>query len=691
MARKYPLHKIRNIGLMAHIDAGKTTTTERILYYTGTSHRIGEVDTGNTVMDWMELEQERGITITSAATQCFWKDCRINVIDTPGHVDFTAEVERCLRVLDGVVVIICAVGKVQPQTETVWRQADKYHVPRLVFVNKMDRTGADYFGSLEEIERIFGCVAAPIAIPIGAEGEFSGIIDLVEEESLFFDDMSFGAKVRREPIAEEFSASVAKSRERLVEALSEVDDSILDSFYRDAPSFKDEMCLLLRRGTIENKIVPVLCGSAFKNKGVQLLLNAICDYLPSPSDVPPARGLDPVTGAEIERRPSDSEPFCGFVFKIIADPKMGTLAFCRVYSGKLSAGSYVFNPRLRRRERVSRLLKIHANKYEDVAHVYAGDITAIVGAKNLSTGDTVCDQDAPIVLEQIVFPEPVVSVSVEPKTMKDREKLSSSLKTLAREDPTFKIKHNSETGETIISGMGELHIDVVLNRLVREYNVDANIGRPRVSYRETITKRARAEGKIVKQTGGRGQYAHVWLEVQPGESGTGIVFEDRTVGGVIPKQFIPSVEKGVLSASQEGVIAGYPVIDVQVALVDGSFHPVDSSEIAFMLAGREAFLKAIKEAEPVLLEPIFELEITLPPESVGEVTGNLQARRGKVWSISSGKNIETVKAEVPLANMFGYATALRSFTKGRGNYSMQFDRYQQVPRSVEQEVVKSCR
>jgi len=691
MARKYPLHKTRNIGLMAHIDAGKTTTTERILYYTGTSHRMGEVDAGNTVMDWMELEQERGITITSAATTCFWRDFRINVIDTPGHVDFTAEVERSLRVLDGVIMIICAVGKVQPQSETVWRQADKYGVPRLVFVNKMDRMGADYFGAIEDVRRSLGRIPAPITIPIGAEAEFSGIIDLIEEEAVFFDDMSFGVEVHRAPVTEALKPSVAKCRETLVEALSEVDESILDSFYNSSPTLKDEMRLLLRRGTIENKIVPVLCGSAFRNKGVQLLLDAICDYLPSPVDVPPARGLSPVTGAELFRPARDAEPFCGFIFKIISDAKMGTLAFCRVYSGKLSAGSYVFNPAKRCRERVSRLLKIHANKYEAVSNVYAGDITALVGAKNVSTGDTICDEEAPIVLEQIAFPEPVMSVSVEPKTRSDKEKLSSSLRTLAQEDPTFKIAHNAETGETIISGMGELHIEIVLDRLVREYKVGANIGRPRVSYRETVTKSVRAEGKIQKQTGGRGQYAQVWLEVEPAEQGAGVQFEDKTVGGVIPKHFIPSVEKGVLSASLEGVVAGYPVTDVKVMLVDGSFHSVDSSELAFMLAGKDGFRKAVSMAEPVLLEPIFELQITLPPESVGEVTGNLQARRGKVWSISSENNVETVKAEVPLANMFGYATALRSFTKGRGNYSMQFDRYQVVPRSVQEEVLKSCR
>ncbi len=690
MARKYPLHKNRNIGLMAHIDAGKTTTTERIHYYTGTSHRMGEVDSGNTVMDWMELEQERGITITSATTTCFWKDFRINVIDTPGHVDFTAEVERSLRVLDGVIMIICAVGKVQPQSETVWRQADKYSVPRLVFVNKMDRVGADYFTAIEDIKRSFGCIAAPVTIPIGAETDFSGIIDLVEQEALFFSDMSFGAEVQRTPVPEELTPSVAKWRESLVEALSEVDESILDSFYSRSPTLKEEMRLLLRRGTVENKIVPVLCGSAFRNKGIQLLLDAICDYLPSPVDVPPAKGLDPVTGAEMSRAVRDAEPFSGFIFKIISDPKMGTLAFCRVYSGKLSAGSYVLNPAKKRRERVSRLLRIHANKYEDVSHVYAGDITAIVGAKHVATGDTICDEKAPIVLEQITFPEPVVSVSVEPKTLSDKEKLSSCLRTLAQEDPTFKIAHNSETGETIISGMGELHIEIVLDRLVREYKVDANIGRPRVSYRETITKKVRAEGKIQKQTGGRGQYAHIWLEVEPAKQGAGVQFEDKTVGGVIPKHFVPAVEKGVLSASCEGIIAGYPVTDVKVTLVDGSYHSVDSSEIAFMLAGRDGFRKAVSMANPVLLEPICELEITLPPESVGEVTGNLQARRGKVWSISSGNNVGTVKAEVPLANMFGYATALRSFTKGRGNYSMQFDRYQAVPRSVQEEVLKSC-
>ncbi|MBN1593150.1 MAG: elongation factor G [Candidatus Coatesbacteria bacterium] len=691
MARKHPLHKTRNIGLMAHIDAGKTTTTERILYYTGTSHRMGEVDSGNTVMDWMELEQERGITITSAATTCFWRDFRINVIDTPGHVDFTAEVERSLRVLDGVIVIICAVGRVQPQSETVWRQADKYGVPRLVFVNKMDRMGADYDAAVAGIERTFRCVAAPVTIPIGAEAEFSGIIDLVEEEALFFDDLTFGAAVRRAPIPEELLPSVAKYRERLIEALSEVDETILDSFSNSAPTLKNEIRLLLRRGTVENKIVPVLCGSAFKNKGVQLLLDSICDYLPSPIDVPPAKGLDPVTGVPMERLPKDAEPFCGFIFKIIADPRVGTLAFCRVYSGKLSAGSYVLNAGKECRERVSRLLKIHANKYEDVANVYAGDITAIVGAKKVATGDTICDETAPILLEQITFPEPVVSVSVEPKTIRDKEKLSSSLRTLALEDPTFKIAYNSETGETIISGMGELHIEIVLDRLVREYNIDANIGRPRVSYRETVTKKVRAEGKIQRQTGGRGQFAHIWLEVEPGEPGSGVRFEDKTVGGVIPRQFVPAVERGVLSATQEGVLAGYPLIDINVALVDGAFHSVDSSEIAFTQAGKQGLQNAVNAADPVLLEPIFDLEITLPPDSVGEVTGNLQGRRGKVWSISSVNGVETVKAEVPLANMFGYATALRSFTKGRGNYTMQFDRYQMVPRSVQEEILKSCR
>lgn len=676
---------------MAHIDAGKTTTTERILYYTGTSHRMGEVDAGNTVMDWMELEQERGITITSAATTCFWNDHRINIIDTPGHVDFTAEVERSLRVLDGVIMIICAVGKVQPQSETVWRQANKYRVPRLIFVNKMDRMGANYFAALKDIERCFRCIAAPVSIPIGAEANFQGVIDLVEEEAIFFDETSLGSDVKRMPIPEHLAKDAAAWRETLVEALSEVDESILDSFSGGSPSLKDEMRLLLRRGTVENKIVPVLCGSAFKNKGVQQLLDAICFYLPSPIDVPPAKGVHPVTGAEVLREPKDAEPFCGFIFKLIADPRTGALAFCRVYSGKLSAGSYLLNASKGRRERVSRLLKIHANKYEDVSHVYAGDITAIVGAKNVATGDTVCDETAPILLEQITFPEPVVSVSVEPKTMRDKDKLSSSLRMLAQEDPTFRITHDAETGETIISGMGELHIDVVLNRLVREYKVDANIGRPRVSYRETITRSVRVEGKIVKQSGGRGQFGHVWLEVEPNERGAGLRFEDKIIGGVIPKQFIPAVEKGVKIASQEGVIAGYPVTDVKVALVDGSFHAVDSSELAFMLAAKDGFKKAVREAAPVLLEPIFDLEITLPSETVGEVTGNLQARRGRVWNISSVDGVETIKAEVPLANMFGYATALRSFTKGRGTYTMQFDRYQEVPRSVQEEMSESAR
>jgi len=691
MARKLPLHKTRNIGLMAHIDAGKTTTTERILYYTGVSHRLGEVDQGNTVTDWMELEQERGITITSAATTCFWKGYRINIIDTPGHVDFTAEVERSLRVLDGVIMIICAVGKVQPQSETVWRQADKYKVPRLVFVNKMDRVGADYYEALKDLERSFGCILAPIAIPIVSESGFDGIVDLLAEEALFFDETTLGARVRRTPVPSKMAETAASWRENLVEALSELDESILESYSSSSPTLGEEMRLLLRRGTIENRIVPVLCGSAFKNKGVQLLLDAVCDFLPSPLDVPAAEGIDPITGAKAVRRASDSEPFCGFVFKIMADPKVGQLAFCRVYSGKLSAGCYVLNATRNRRERVSRLLKIHANKYEDVSAVYSGDITALVGAKTVSTGDTICDESAPIVLEPIRFPEPVVSVSVEPKSLKDKERLSSSLKLLAQEDPTFRISHNAETGETIISGMGELHIEIALDRLVREHKVNANIGQPRVSYRETIRRRARAEGKVVKQTGGRGQYGHVWLEVEPGQRGSGVEFEDRTVGGVIPKHFIPSVEKGVLSACQEGVLAGYPVTDVKVSLVDGSYHPVDSSEISFFTAAKEAFKRAIMAADPVLLEPIFSLEITLPPEAVGEVTGNLQGRRGKVLSIQSSNNTETIKAEVPLANMFGYATALRSFTKGRGTYSMQFERYQQVPASVQEQVLQGRR
>ena len=617
MARKYPLSKTRNIGIMAHIDAGKTTTTERILFYSGRAHRMGDVDDGNTVMDWMELEQERGITITSAATTCFWKSMRLNVIDTPGHVDFTAEVERCLRVLDGVIMVVCAVGKVQPQSETVWRQADKYGVSRIVFVNKMDRMGADFFAAVADIKRCFGCLAAPIAVPIGAEAEFSGIIDLIEEDALVYDEQSLGADVRRVPIPDEYISLTATWRENLVEALSEIDESILDSFSSSSPTLKDEMQLLVRRGVIEKRLVPVLCGSAFKNKGVQLLLDAICSYLPSPSDVPPAVGIDPVTGLSIQRSTRDDQPFCGFIFKTINDKSMGTLSFCRVYSGKLSAGSYVLNSTQDRRERVSRLLKIHANKYEDVSHVYAGDTVAIVGAKTVSTGDTVCDEAEPIVLEQITFPEPVMSVCVEPKTLGDREKLSMSLRSLAQEDPTFKISHNTETDETIISGMGELHIEVLLNRLVREYKVDASIGQPRVSYRETVTKRIKIEGKVVKQTGGKGQYGHVWLEIEPNEKGGGIEFEDVTVGGVVPKQFVSAVEKGVKSASHEGCLAGYPVVDVRVSLVDGSYHQVDSSDMAFMLAGRDAFRKGTAKAGPVLLEPIFEFEIVVPSESVG--------------------------------------------------------------------------
>ena len=686
MARNVPIEKTRNIGIMAHIDAGKTTTTERILYYTGMTYKIGEVHEGTATMDWMVQEQERGITITSAATTCFWRDHRINIIDTPGHVDFTIEVERSLRVLDGAVAVFCGVGGVEPQSETVWRQADKYRVPRIAFVNKMDRVGADFESVVRQIRERLGAHPVPVQLPLGVEENFRGVIDLVGMRAIVWDDESLGARYRSEEIPPEYRDSAEAARERVLEAAADCDETIMEKYLSGEAISEDELHRALRAGALSMRIVPVLCGSAFKNKGVQPLLDAVVNYLPSPLDIPPVQGVNPLTGETETRRTADDEAFAALAFKIMTDPFVGSLTFFRVYSGRLESGSYVFNSTKGKKERIGRLLKMHANKREEIKEVFAGEIAAAVGLRDTTTGDTLCDESRPIVLESIEFPEPVISVAIEPKTKADQEKLSISLQKLAAEDPSFRVSTDKETGQTILSGMGELHLEIIVDRLLREFKVDASVGKPQVAYRETVRKAAEYEYKHVRQTGGRGQYGHVVLRVEPLGRGKGFEFVDAIKGGVVPREYIPAVEKGVVEAMERGIIAGYPMVDVRVTLLDGSYHEVDSSELAFKIAASIAFQEAAKRADPVILEPIMLVEVVVPEEFAGAVFGDLNSRRGRIQGMDSRGGAQVIRAHVPLAEMFGYATELRSMSQGRATYTMQFSHYEPVPQAISEEI-----
>ena len=693
MARTTPLDRIRNIGIMAHIDAGKTTTTERILYYTGRTYKLGEVHDGTATMDWMEQEQERGITITSAATTCFWprrgEQYRINIIDTPGHVDFTVEVERSLRVLDGAVTVLDAVGGVEPQTETVWRQADRYGVPRIIFVNKMDRVGADFDRCLKMVRERLGAKAIPIQLPLGSGELFTGVIDLIREIEIVYDDETLGKKYVEGPIPAALKEQVATLRHELLEAIVEHDDAVLHKYLEGNALSEDEIRMVLRKATITGHVVPVICGAAFKNKGVQQLLDAVIDYLPAPVDIRAIQGHQPHHDAtHVERHASDEEPFAALAFKIATDPYVGKLTFFRVYSGVLSAGSYVYNSTKDRRERIGRLLQMHANKREEIEEVRAGDIAAAIGLKDTKTGDTLCVETDPIILEAMRFPNPVISVAIEPKTKADQDKLSIALQKLSEEDPTFRVHTDTETGQTIISGMGELHLEIIVDRMKREFKVEANVGRPQVAYRETVRKRVEyVEGKFIRQTGGRGQYGHVVIHLEPGEPGTGFVFEDKVVGGTVPREFIGPVEQGVKEALENGVLAGYPMVDVKVELVDGSSHDVDSSEMAFKIAGSMAVKEAARQASPILLEPIMDVEVVTPGDYMGEVMGDLSSRRGKIGGMTQRADAHIVAASVPLSEMFGYSTTLRSMSQGRAIYSMQFSHYQEVPKSKAEEII----
>lgn len=686
MARQYPLQKTRNIGIMAHIDAGKTTTTERILFYTGRVHKMGEVHDGAATMDWMVQEQERGITITSAATTCQWRGHCINIIDTPGHVDFTVEVERSLRVLDGAVAIFCAVGGVEPQSETVWRQADKYGVPRIAYVNKMDRVGADFYRVIEMIKKRLGANPVAIQLPIGSEENFQGLVDLVHNKAiLYLDDL--GKEYKEVDIPEDMVEIAAKYRDILLENVAETDDELMMKYLEGEELTPEEIKRGIRKATIAVQMIPVLCGSSFKNKGVQPLLDAIVDYLPAPTDIASVQGINPETGEEDCRIASDDSPFSALAFKIMTDPYVGRLTFFRVYSGTLKAGSHVYNSAKGRRERLGRILRMHANHREEIDEVYAGDIAAAIGLKFTSTGDTLCSENEPIILESMEFPEPVISVAIEPKTKADHDKMTIALQKLGEEDPTFKVNVDEETGQTIISGMGELHLEVIVDRLFREFKVEANVGRPQVAYKETIRQKARGEGKFVRQTGGRGQYGHAVIELEPREPGSGYEFVNSIVGGVIPKEFIPAVDMGVREAMENGILAGYPVIDVRVNLIDGSYHDVDSSEMAFKIAGSMAFRDAAKKAKPVLLEPIMKIEVVVHEEYMGDVIGDINARRGRIEEMEPRGNTQVIHGYVPLAEMFGYATELRSRTQGRGTYTMQFSHYEEVPQNIAQNII----
>ena len=687
MGREFPLDKIRNIGIMAHIDAGKTTTTERILFYTGKTHKIGEVHDGAATMDWMVQEQERGITITSAATTCTWKGHSINIIDTPGHVDFTVEVERSLRVLDGSVAVFSAKGGVEPQSETVWRQAEEYNVPRIAYMNKMDTTGADFFNAVQMMKDRLGANAVPIQIPMGAEDQFVGLIDLVKMQAIVYGD-DLGKDEEFEPIPEEYVEEAQKWRQNLLEAVAEGDDDLMEKYLEGEDLTEDEINATIRKMTCACKMFPVTCGSSYKNKGVQPLLDAIIAYMPAPTDVADIKGVDPETGEETTRPSSDDAPFAALAFKIATDPYVGRLAFFRVYSGKLTAGSYVYNSSKGKRERIGRILRMHSNHRTEIEEVYAGDIAAAVGLKDTGTGDTLCDEKAPVILESMVFPEPVISVAIEPKTKADQEKMGIALGKLAEEDPTFRVRTDPESSQTIISGMGELHLDIIVDRLKREFHVDCTVGNPQVAYRETIRKAVKSEGKFVRQSGGKGQYGHCWLELTPLKPGEGFKFENKIVGGAIPKEYIAPVQAGVEEAMENGVVAGYPMVDIGVTVYDGSYHEVDSSEMAFKIAGSMGFKSGAAKADPVLLEPYMKVEVTVPEEYMGDVIGDLNSRRGRIEGMEARNGAQIISAFVPLSEMFGYATDLRSKTQGRGNYSMEVDHYEEVPNKTLVEKVR---
>ena len=686
MAREYSLEKTRNIGIMAHIDAGKTTTTERILFYTGVTHKIGEVHEGAATMDWMVQEQERGITITSAATTCHWKDHRINIIDTPGHVDFTVEVERSLRVLDGTVAVLTARGGVEPQTETVWRQAERYNVPRMAYVNKMDITGADFFNVMDMMRERLNANPVAIQLPIGAEDEFKGIIDLVKMDAIVYED-DLGKVTDEVEIPAEYKEQAEEYRDKLLEACAEVDDELMEKYLGGEEVTEEEIRRAIRKATIACEMTPVTCGTSYRNKGVQPLLDAIVDYMPAPTDIPPIAGVNPDTGEADSRPASDTAPFSALAFKIMTDPFVGKLAFFRVYSGTLNSGSYVFNATKDNKERIGRILQMHANNRKEIDVVYSGDIAAAVGLKNTTTGDTLCDENNPIILESMEFPDPVISVAVEPATKNDQEKMGIALQKLAEEDPTFRVHTDAETGQVIISGMGELHLQIIVDRMLREFKVDCKVGEPQVAYRETIRKSVKAEGKFVRQSGGHGQYGHCWLELIPQEAGEGFSCENKVVGGVIPKEFINPIEAGVRQAMEGGVVAGYPMVDIKVIVYDGSFHEVDSSEAAFKVAGSMAFKAGAEKANPVLLEPYVKVEVTVPEEYMGDVIGDLNSRRGRIDGMEPRNGVQVINAYVPLSEMFGYSTDLRSKTQGRGNYSMEVSFYDEVPKNIADAVV----
>lgn len=690
MPREFSLEKTRNIGIMAHIDAGKTTTTERILFYTGRIHKIGETHEGASQMDWMEQEQERGITITSAATTAQWKGHRINIIDTPGHVDFTVEVERSLRVLDGAVAVLDAQSGVEPQTETVWRQATTYGVPRIVFVNKMDKIGADFLYSVKTLHERLQANAHPVQLPIGAEDQFEAIIDLIEMKAYYYAD-DLGSSIEEREIPDDYKEQAEEYRNKLIEAVAELDEDLMMKYLEGEEITNEELKAAIRKGTVNVEFFPVFCGSAFKNKGVQLMLDGVIDYLPSPLDIPSIKGTIPNTDEEEERHASDDEPFSALAFKVMTDPYVGKLTFFRVYSGTLNSGSYVLNSTKNKRERVGRVLQMHANHRQEISTVYAGDIAAAVGLKDTGTGDTLCDEKNPIILESMEFPDPVISVAIEPKSKADQDKMSIALSKLQEEDPTFHAHTDTETGQTIIAGMGELHLDIIVDRMKREFKVEANVGAPQVAYRETFRKSAQVEGKFVRQSGGRGQYGHVWIEFSPNEEGKGFEFENAIVGGVVPREYIPAVQAGLEDAMQNGVLAGYPLIDIKAKLFDGSYHDVDSSEMAFKIAASMALKNAASKCDPVLLEPIMKVEIVIPEEYLGDIMGDVTSRRGRVEGMEARGNAQVVKAFVPLAEMFGYATSLRSNTQGRGTYTMHFDHYEEVPKSIAEEIIKKIK
>ena len=689
MPRSHPLEKVRNIGIMAHIDAGKTTTTERILFYTGRVHRLGETHEGAATMDWMAQEQERGITITSAATTCYWKGHRINIIDTPGHVDFTVEVERSLRVLDGAVSVFCAKGGVEPQSETVWRQANKYHVPRMAYVNKMDIMGADFFRVVDMMKDRLGANAVPIQLPIGKEGDFKGIIDLVRMRAeVYYDDE--GKDVRDEDIPAELLEQAEEYRQKLIESVAESDEALMEKFFEGEELTVEEINAAIRKATIDCTMNPVLCGTSYRNKGVQPLLDAVVEYMPSPLDIPAIKGVDvDDPEKELERHPSDDEPFSALAFKIMTDPFVGKLAFCRVYSGVLESGSYAYNSSKRKRERVGRLVMMHANHREEVETVYTGDICGIVGLKDTTTADTLCDEKHPIILESMEFPDPVIQVAIEPKTKAGQDKMTMALVKLAEEDPTFKTYTDQQTGQTIIAGMGELHLEIIVDRLMREFKVEATVGKPQVAYRETIRKAAKAEGRYVRQTGGHGQFGHCWIEIEPVRPGEGYSFENKIVGGVIPKEFIAPIDAGIREAAQSGILGGFEVVDFKATVYDGSYHDVDSSEMAFKIAGSMAFKEALAKADPCLLEPMMKVEVIIPEQYMGDVIGDISSRRGRIEGMDARMGEQTVHAYVPLSEMFGYATDLRSRTQGRGLFTMQFDHYEEVPKSIAEKVTGS--